>query len=77
MPIEKGSLYFLSVAICTKPAFVFDSAFGDRASDTASLSLSESVQSKNYFKSVSNHKEIIKLVSLLTTAINSTKKVRQ
>uniref|UniRef100_A0A8V0X370 Dynein axonemal heavy chain 5 n=1 Tax=Gallus gallus TaxID=9031 RepID=A0A8V0X370_CHICK len=46
----------------------------DRASDTASLSLSESVQSKNYFKSVSNHKEIIKLVSLLTTAINSTKK---
>uniref|UniRef100_G1N2L4 Dynein axonemal heavy chain 5 n=1 Tax=Meleagris gallopavo TaxID=9103 RepID=G1N2L4_MELGA len=44
------------------------------ASDTASLSLSESVQSKNYFKSVSNNKEIIKLVSLLTTAINSTKK---
>ncbi|OXB65197.1 hypothetical protein ASZ78_004954 [Callipepla squamata] len=46
----------------------------DRASDTASLSLSESVQSKNYFQSVSKNKEIIKLVSLLTTVINSTKK---
>uniref|UniRef100_A0A669PBP7 Dynein axonemal heavy chain 5 n=1 Tax=Phasianus colchicus TaxID=9054 RepID=A0A669PBP7_PHACC len=46
-----------------------------RASDTASLSLSESAQSKNYFKNVSNNKEIIKLVSLLATAINSTKKV--
>uniref|UniRef100_A0A669PQ64 Dynein axonemal heavy chain 5 n=1 Tax=Phasianus colchicus TaxID=9054 RepID=A0A669PQ64_PHACC len=45
-----------------------------RASDTASLSLSESAQSKNYFKNVSNNKEIIKLVSLLATAINSTKK---
>uniref|UniRef100_A0A8C2YDG1 Dynein axonemal heavy chain 5 n=1 Tax=Coturnix japonica TaxID=93934 RepID=A0A8C2YDG1_COTJA len=44
------------------------------SSDTTSLSLSESVQSKNYFKSVSNNKEIIKLVSLLSTVINSTKK---
>ncbi|XP_047906156.2 dynein axonemal heavy chain 5 isoform X2 [Anser cygnoides] len=49
-------------------------AFVDSTSDAASLNLSDSVQNKNYFKSVSENKEIIKLVSLLTTAINSTKK---
>uniref|UniRef100_A0A8C0FTI7 Dynein axonemal heavy chain 5 n=1 Tax=Bubo bubo TaxID=30461 RepID=A0A8C0FTI7_BUBBB len=43
-------------------------------SDGASLSLSDPVQSENYFKSVSENKEIIKLVSLLSTAINSTKR---
>uniref|UniRef100_A0A8C8BCP0 Dynein axonemal heavy chain 5 n=1 Tax=Otus sunia TaxID=257818 RepID=A0A8C8BCP0_9STRI len=43
-------------------------------SDGASLSLSDPVQSQNYFKSVSENKEIIKLVSLLSTAINSTKR---
>ncbi|KFQ30560.1 Dynein heavy chain 5, axonemal, partial [Mesitornis unicolor] len=42
--------------------------------DAASLSLSDSGQSQNYFKSVSENKEIIKLVSLLSTAINSTKR---
>ncbi|XP_054020248.1 dynein axonemal heavy chain 5 [Dryobates pubescens] len=42
--------------------------------DTASLSLSDSMQSQNYFKSVSENKEIIKLVSLLSTTIKSTKK---
>uniref|UniRef100_A0A8B9EBA4 Dynein axonemal heavy chain 5 n=1 Tax=Anser cygnoides TaxID=8845 RepID=A0A8B9EBA4_ANSCY len=50
-------------------------SFVDSTSDAASLNLSDSVQNKNYFKSVSENKEIIKLVSLLTTAINSTKKV--
>uniref|UniRef100_A0A8C3CTQ3 Dynein axonemal heavy chain 5 n=1 Tax=Cairina moschata TaxID=8855 RepID=A0A8C3CTQ3_CAIMO len=49
-------------------------SFVDSTSDAASLNLSDSVQNKNYFKSVSENKEIIKLVSLLTTAINSTKK---
>ena len=34
------------------------------------------VQSKNYYKQVSENKEISKLTSLLSTAINSTKKVR-
>ncbi|KAM9637240.1 dynein axonemal heavy chain 5 [Morphnus guianensis] len=46
----------------------------DSASDAASLSLSDPVQSQNYFKSVSESKEVIKLVSLLSTAINSTKR---
>ncbi|KAM9386572.1 dynein axonemal heavy chain 5 [Phaethornis superciliosus] len=46
----------------------------DNVSDTASLSLSDPVQSQNYFKCVSENKEIIKLVSLLSTAINSTKR---
>ena len=32
-------------------------------------------QPKNYFKNVSENKEISKLVSLLSTSINSTKKV--
>ena len=32
-------------------------------------------QLKNYFKNVSENKEISKLVSLLSTSINSTKKV--
>ena len=33
-------------------------------------------QAKNYFRNVSDNKDIAKLVSLLFTAINSTKKVR-
>lgn len=33
-------------------------------------------QAKNYFKAVSENKEVTKLVSLLSTSINSTKKVR-
>ncbi|NWQ86048.1 DYH5 protein, partial [Burhinus bistriatus] len=42
--------------------------------DAESLSLSDPVQSQDYFRSVSENKEIIKLVSLLSTAINSTKR---
>uniref|UniRef100_A0A5F8GJ93 Dynein axonemal heavy chain 5 n=1 Tax=Monodelphis domestica TaxID=13616 RepID=A0A5F8GJ93_MONDO len=41
----------------------------------ASVNLPIPVQSKNYYKSVSDNKEIMKLVSLLSTIINSTKKV--
>ena len=33
-------------------------------------------QTKNYFKNVSENKEVAKLVGLLSTSINSTKKVR-
>nr|XP_013808177.1 PREDICTED: dynein heavy chain 5, axonemal isoform X2 [Apteryx mantelli mantelli] len=40
----------------------------------ASLNLSDPEQSKNYFRTVSENKEIIKLVSVLSTVINSTKK---
>ncbi len=36
---------------------------------------SSKVELKNYHKSVSEHKEILKLVSALSTAINSTKKI--
>ncbi|XP_065523675.1 dynein axonemal heavy chain 5 [Lathamus discolor] len=46
----------------------------DSLSDASSLSLPDLVRSQNYFKSVSENKEIIKLVSLLSTAINSTKR---
>ncbi|XP_027744226.1 dynein heavy chain 5, axonemal isoform X1 [Empidonax traillii] len=46
----------------------------DSVSDAASLSSSDAVQSQNYFKSVSENKEIIKLVSLLSSAISSTKR---
>uniref|UniRef100_A0A803VRN2 Dynein axonemal heavy chain 5 n=1 Tax=Ficedula albicollis TaxID=59894 RepID=A0A803VRN2_FICAL len=45
----------------------------DSVSDAASLSSSDSVQSQNYFKNVSENKEIIKLASLLSSAVNSTK----
>ena len=38
-------------------------------------SVSFHVQPKNYYRNVSENKEISKLVSLLSTAINSTKKV--
>lgn len=47
----------------------------DTALDTASLNL-PSVQNKNYYKSISENKEIIKLVSVLSSSINSTKRVR-
>ena len=33
------------------------------------------IHTKNYFKNVSENKEIAKLVSLLSTCVNSTKKV--
>ncbi|XP_054841808.1 dynein axonemal heavy chain 5 [Eublepharis macularius] len=42
--------------------------------DTASLILPFPVQSKNYYKSISENKEIIKLMSVLSTTINSTKR---
>uniref|UniRef100_A0A803VXQ7 Dynein axonemal heavy chain 5 n=1 Tax=Ficedula albicollis TaxID=59894 RepID=A0A803VXQ7_FICAL len=45
----------------------------ERISKVASLSSSDSVQSQNYFKNVSENKEIIKLASLLSSAVNSTK----
>ncbi|RMC15911.1 hypothetical protein DUI87_08116 [Hirundo rustica rustica] len=45
----------------------------DSVSDAASFSSSDPVQSQNYFKNVSENKEIMKLVSLLSSAINSTK----
>uniref|UniRef100_A0A4W3HHM2 Dynein, axonemal, heavy chain 5 n=1 Tax=Callorhinchus milii TaxID=7868 RepID=A0A4W3HHM2_CALMI len=41
---------------------------------SASVNLHIPVQPRNYHKSVSENKEIIKLVSVLSTAINSTKK---
>uniref|UniRef100_A0A8C3KPH9 Dynein axonemal heavy chain 5 n=1 Tax=Calidris pygmaea TaxID=425635 RepID=A0A8C3KPH9_9CHAR len=64
----------VSKYVCPKTAFVFDSAFIDNMSDAESLSSSDPMQSQNYFKSVSENKDIIKLVSLLSTAINSTKR---
>lgn len=71
------NLLVLKSYVCLSPALVFASAFIDSLSDAASLSSSDPVQSQNYFKNVSENKEIIKLVSLLSSAINSTKRVRQ
>uniref|UniRef100_A0A8C4TXL7 Dynein axonemal heavy chain 5 n=1 Tax=Falco tinnunculus TaxID=100819 RepID=A0A8C4TXL7_FALTI len=48
--------------------------FNNSVSDATSVSLSDPMQSQSYFKSVSENKDIIKLVSLLSTAINSTKR---
>ncbi|XP_019376784.1 PREDICTED: dynein heavy chain 5, axonemal [Gavialis gangeticus] len=42
--------------------------------DATSVNLPVSIQSSNYYKTVSENKEIIKLVSVLSTIINSTKK---
>ncbi|XP_008567303.1 PREDICTED: dynein heavy chain 5, axonemal, partial [Galeopterus variegatus] len=42
--------------------------------EIASVSLPIPVQTKNYYKNISDNKEIVKLVSVLSTIINSTKK---
>lgn len=43
--------------------------------EIASVNLPIPVQAKNYYKNISDNKEIVKLVSVLSTIINSTKKV--
>ncbi|XP_053100655.1 dynein axonemal heavy chain 5-like isoform X3 [Hemicordylus capensis] len=45
----------------------------DTASDTTSLIL-PSIQNKNYYKGISENKEIIKLMSVLSSTINSSKR---
>ena len=45
--------------------------------EIASVNLPIPVQTRNYYKNVSDNKEIVKLVSVLSTIINSTKKVCQ
>ncbi|VCX42762.1 unnamed protein product, partial [Gulo gulo] len=42
--------------------------------EVASVNLPIPVQTRNYYKNVSDNKEIVKLVSVLSTIINSTKK---
>ena len=44
---------------------------------TSDVSVNQALpfQARNYYKSVSENKEIVKLVSVLSTSINSTKKV--
>ena len=49
---------------------------GRKGEDGAMTSYVVHQQPKNYFKNVSENKEISKLQSLLSTSINSTKKVR-
>lgn len=44
--------------------------------EVASVNLPIPVQTRNYYKNVSDNKEIVKLVSVLSTIITSTKKVR-
>ncbi|XP_058868792.1 dynein axonemal heavy chain 5 isoform X2 [Acipenser ruthenus] len=47
---------------------------GSMSDISASVNLVVPFQSRNYYKSVSENKEIVKLVSVLSTAINSTKR---
>ncbi|XP_038070084.1 dynein heavy chain 5, axonemal-like isoform X1 [Patiria miniata] len=47
---------------------------GGRPEDTPVQAITPQIPVKNYFKSVSENKEIAKLVSLLSTCVNSTKK---
>uniref|UniRef100_A0A6I8MYJ8 Dynein axonemal heavy chain 5 n=1 Tax=Ornithorhynchus anatinus TaxID=9258 RepID=A0A6I8MYJ8_ORNAN len=44
---------------------------------TASVNMLVPLQNPNYYKTVSDNKEMVKLVSVLSTVINATKKVRQ
>ncbi|XP_078543788.1 dynein axonemal heavy chain 5 [Lissotriton helveticus] len=48
--------------------------FHDSTSDAVSIELAAPAPSKNYFKNVFENKEVAKLASVLSTAINSTKK---
>ena len=53
----------------------FPFSLAGRADEFAQVNLVPQVQTKNYFKNVSENKEIAKLVSLLSTCVMSTKKV--
>ncbi|KAM4687754.1 dynein axonemal heavy chain 5 [Discoglossus pictus] len=46
----------------------------ENVSEVTSINVAPNTYSKNYFKNVSENKEIIKLCSVLSTSINSTKK---
>ncbi|KAM4704637.1 dynein axonemal heavy chain 5 [Rhinophrynus dorsalis] len=46
----------------------------ENMSEVTSINVAATIHSKNYFKSVSENKEIVKLCSVLSTSINSTKK---
>lgn len=56
---------------------LFPCLFSDCSASEASACDNQAVpiQMKNYYKSVSENKEIIKLVTVLSTSINSSKKV--
>lgn len=51
--------------------------FSDGTSSEISASVIQAIpfQARNYYKSVSENKEIVKLVSVLSSSITSTKKV--
>lgn len=51
--------------------------FSDGSTSDTSASVIQAIpfQARNYYKSVSENKEIVKLVSVLSTSITSTKKV--
>lgn len=56
---------------------LFPGLFSDGSASDVSACNNQTVpvQTKNYYKSVSENKEIIKLVTVLSTAVNSSKKV--
>lgn len=57
---------------------LFSKHFPDGSTSDISASVMQAIpfQARNYYKSVSENKEIVKLVSVLSTSISSTKKVK-
>lgn len=57
---------------------MFPLLFSDGSTSDTSASVIQAIpfQARNYYKSVSENKEIVKLVSVLSTSISSSRKVR-
>lgn len=64
-------MYTFNPKICSKLYF----SDGSTSDTSASVIQAIPFQARNYYKSVSENKEIVKLVSVLSTSISSTKKV--
>ncbi|KAJ8415685.1 hypothetical protein AAFF_G00402420 [Aldrovandia affinis] len=76
--ISKGKMCERRVAALRQDSRDSDSEEGEThrslADISASVNQAIAFQARNYYKSVSENKEIVKLVSVLSTSINSTKK---
>lgn len=62
-------------ALCPADSEPVCPADGSTSDISASVAQAMPIQARNYHKSISENKEIVKLVSVLSTSINSTKKV--
>lgn len=68
-------MQIFSVFVITETCTSFFFSFVLESLEIASVNLPIPVQTQNYYKNISDNKEIVKLVSVLSTIINSTKKV--